>query len=105
MNFKSSLFRYRSAFMRGFFHLLYHQFAWSYDWVSGLVSLGMWQDWIEVALPYLKGPKVLELGPGPGHIQKALAERGVESVALEASPQMAGFVYSRVKNKKSCPVV
>lgn len=86
--------------MRGFFHLLYHQFAWSYDWVSALVSLGMWQEWIAATLPYIKGPRVLELGPGPGHIQQALAERGVESVALEASPQMARLVSSRLKKGK-----
>ena len=83
MDLKSSILQFRTAFMRGFFHLLYHQFAWSYDWFSGLVSLGMWQDWIAATLPYLQGPKVLELGPGPGHIQQALVNQGVESYSLE----------------------
>jgi ubiquinone/menaquinone biosynthesis C-methylase UbiE len=91
--------------MRGFFHLLYHQFAWNYDWVSRMVSLGMWQDWIAATLPYLQGPYVLELGPGPGHIQQVLAGRGVNSIALEASPQMARLAYSKVKLNKNFPDV
>ena len=92
--------------MRGFFHLLYHQFAWTYDGFSQLVSLGMWQEWVLATLPYIRGPHVLELGPGPGHIQQALGRLGINSVALEASPQMARLAYLRTtKNMKTMKMV
>jgi len=91
--------------MRGFFHLLYHQFAWTYDWVSALVSLGMWQEWISATLPYIHGPRVLELGPGPGHIQLALVDRGMEIIGLEASPQMARLSYSKINGIQKLPEI
>ena len=59
------------------FHLLYHQLAWVYDWIAALVSCGLWNTWVVQALPYLEGPLVLELGPGPGHMQAALRRMGV----------------------------
>jgi ubiquinone/menaquinone biosynthesis C-methylase UbiE len=75
--------------LRLFFRLLYHEFAWSYDFVSAAVSRGQWQRWIRATLPYLSGPRVLELGPGPGHLQIALHENSIEVHGLEASRQMA----------------
>lgn len=77
------------AGLRLFFRLLYQEFAWSYDFVSAVVSGGRWQTWIRATLPYLNGPRVLELGPGPGHLQIALNERSIKEFGLEASRQMA----------------
>ncbi len=79
-----------------FFHLLYHQFAWSYDWVAASVSLGMWKDWVAAAVPYIDGPNVLELGHGPGHLQKMLGESVIWSVGLDASWQMSGLAGRRL---------
>ena len=89
--------------MRGFFHLLYHQFAWTYDFVSGVVSIGMWQSWITAMLPFLEGPNILELGPGPGHLQLALARRGLISFGLDASPQMTRMAALRLLKQKEKP--
>lgn len=99
----SPILKLRSALMRGFFHLLYHQFAWTYDFVSGVVSIGMWQSWITAMLPFLEGPNILELGPGPGHLQLALARRGLISFGLDASPQMTRMAALRLLNKKKSP--
>lgn len=71
------------------FHLLYHQLAWAYDWIAALVSCGLWNTWVVQALPYLEGPLVLELGPGPGHMQAALRRMGVHVYGVEASWHMA----------------
>lgn len=71
-----------------FFDLLYHQFAWTYDLVAALVSLGRWQQWLLVARPYLGG-RVLEIGFGPGHLQVALNQAGLEAFGLDESWQMA----------------
>ena len=81
-------YRYLAASLNTFFHLLYHQFAWTYDWVAAIVSLGRWKDWISATLPYLDGPLVLEIGHGPGHLQVALQAKGIQAVGLDASAQM-----------------
>jgi ubiquinone/menaquinone biosynthesis C-methylase UbiE len=85
-----------SAFLRVFFKLLYHEFAWTYDWVASAVSLGKWQDWVLAVLPYLKGPRVLELGHGPGHLQVALHRRGVSTIGLDGSRHMGMQAYRRI---------
>ena len=85
--------------MRVFFRLLYHQFTWSYDTVAAVVSLGQWKEWVWTTLPYLDGPRVLELGFGPGHLQSALSSRGVSAFGADASPQMARLTKYRLLNK------
>lgn len=67
---------------------LYHEFAWSYDLVSGGVSLGQWAQWRAVVWPYVAGTRVLELGSGPGHLLQEGRARGFAMVGLERSPQM-----------------
>ena len=74
-------------FLRFFFHQLYHGFAWTYDFVAASVSIGRWRGWVLTALPYLEGPRVLELGHGPGHLQLALFESGLAPLGLDASRQ------------------
>ena len=63
--------RVMQTLLRIFFQLLYHPFAWAYDLVAGLVSLGRWKSWVLCGLPLLAG-RVLEIGFGPGHLQAAL---------------------------------
>jgi len=77
------------------FHLLYHELAWSYDAVSWAVSLGHWKAWTMAALPFLPGPRVLELGHGPGHVLAALATRGDSPIGLDLSPQMGRMAARR----------
>lgn len=70
------------------FHLLYHQFAWTYDAVSALVSLGRWREWVHTALPHLQGRRILEIGFGPGHLHATLHRQGWDVTGLDASPFM-----------------
>lgn len=81
--------RFISAFLRQFFRLLYGPFAWTYDGVAALVSVGRWQDWVAAVIPYLNnsGP-VLELGHGPGHLQASLLKTHRLVVGLDASLHM-----------------
>lgn len=74
--------------LRIFFRLLYHEFAWSYDLVAKLVSFGRWQEWGGRVIPFLEEGSLLELGSGPGHLQRALLESGRQAYGLELSPQM-----------------
>lgn len=83
--------------LKGIFFLLYHQFAWSYDLVAAIVSAGKWRTWVSCALPYLDGPKVLELGFGPGHLQIELSGVGQCPFGIDESPQMVRIARRRLK--------
>lgn len=76
------------AALRFFFYHLYHGLSWAYDLVAWTVSLGGWRDWGRAALPHLAGTRVLELGFGPGHLQRALTEAGFQAIGLDESRQM-----------------
>jgi ubiquinone/menaquinone biosynthesis C-methylase UbiE len=69
-------------------HRLYNEFAWAYDWVSWLVSLGHWWSWRKAALDYLIGPRVLEVGFGTGDLLIEMARQGWDVHGLELSPAM-----------------
>jgi ubiquinone/menaquinone biosynthesis C-methylase UbiE len=84
------------TFLRLFFRLLYHEFAWTYDLVAATVSAGQWQTWIRTPLPYLSGPRILEIGFGPGHLQAELHRRGLHPAGLDASKQMARQAFRRL---------
>ncbi len=75
--------------IRWAFARFYREFAWTYDTVAALVSLGHWPEWGRAALPFLAG-RTLELGCGTGNLQRALARRADApwSLGLDASPQM-----------------
>lgn len=77
-----------TPFLRLFFRLLYREFAWSYDFVSAFVSGGRWNQWTGSASAFVKGPKILELGFGPGHLLVSLAKNGYFAVGLDPSRQM-----------------
>lgn len=75
-------------FMRVFFYLLYHPFAFAYDFVAALVSFGQWKNWGRSILPFISGTRILELGHGPGHLQRFLLD---PSTRLRASPNLSLF--------------
>jgi ubiquinone/menaquinone biosynthesis C-methylase UbiE len=82
--------------MRVFFRLLYHPFAFTYDLVAAAVSFGRWIDWVMAVLPFIEGTRVLELGHGPGHLQRALLKRGLFAVGLDESAQMGRLAKRRI---------
>jgi ubiquinone/menaquinone biosynthesis C-methylase UbiE len=84
-------------FLRIFFDILYNQMAWAYDSVANIVSLGQWKDWVLSVSPELNGPRVLEIGHGPGHLLFALNTMGVDSVGIDASAKMGNKAYRRLK--------
>ena len=92
--------------LRLFFHLLYHQMAWSYDGIAALVSLGMWKDWVLSVIPDVEGWRILELGHGPGHLQVALRKdknRPLQVYGLDRSPQMSRQACARLKRNGLTP--
>ncbi|HVF25344.1 MAG TPA: methyltransferase domain-containing protein [Anaerolineales bacterium] len=81
-------------FMRLFFRLLYHQLAFTYDLVAASVSFNRWKDWVMSVVPFIEGDRVLEIGHGPGHLQRVLLGRQLVPVAIDESRQM-GFLAKR----------
>src|SRR5512143_1161386 len=79
------------------FHLLYHQFAFTYDTVAWLVSLGQWQAWGRTTLARVRGPRVLEIGHGPGHLLIALARSGRRPIGIDLSPQMIRMAQRNIR--------
>ena len=84
--------------MRFFFNLLYHPFAFTYDLVAATVSLGHWKDWMMTVLPFIEGKRILELGHGPGHLQRVLLNLKIDSVAIDESAQMGTLARRRLGN-------
>ena len=83
------------------FHLLYNEFAFSYDAVSRLVSLGRWRAWQRSVLRQLdsdiSGP-VLELAHGTGDLQLDLLRFKYRTVALDLSPRMGQIAKRKLAN-------
>ena len=80
--------------MRLFFRLLYHQLAFTYDLVAASVSFNRWKEWVRSVVPFIEGGRVLEIGHGPGHLQRILLSRQVVAVAIDESRQM-GYLAKR----------
>ena len=83
-------------FMRVFFNLLYHPFAFTYDFVAATVSFGHWKDWVYSILPLIEGTRILELGHGPGHLQRYLLDLKLDPVAIDESAQMGTLAKRRL---------
>jgi ubiquinone/menaquinone biosynthesis C-methylase UbiE len=77
-----------ASLLRFGFRLLYYEMAWTYDWVSWLVSLGEWSRWQQAALPFVQGPLVLEVGHGPGHLLATMQAAGHTVFGVDLSPNM-----------------
>lgn len=98
--------RFWLNFLRLFFRLLYNEFAWGYDLVAWLVSLGHWKAWGRTALHYVSGTQILELGHGPGYLLVALQRRGYDPVGLDLSVNMGRHARRRLdRTGRSVPLV
>jgi ubiquinone/menaquinone biosynthesis C-methylase UbiE len=84
--------------LRLFFDLLYHQFAFTFDLLSTLVSLGRWKDWVMSVIPFIEGSPVLELGFGPGHLLAAMRIKNKTVLGLDESRQMANLAKRRLRS-------
>ena len=82
-------------FLRLFFRLLYHQLAFTYDLVAASVSFNRWKDWVMSVIPFIEGDRILEIGHGPGHLQRVLLSRNLFVVGIDESRQMSYLAKRR----------
>ncbi|MDI9635284.1 class I SAM-dependent methyltransferase [Geitlerinema splendidum] len=79
------------------FWLLYNPLAFTYDWVSSLVSFGAWKSWGAAALGYVNADGViLELAHGTGHLQLEMTARGWRTVGFDLSQSMGQITRRRL---------
>lgn len=76
---------------------LYNELAWAYDAVAWLVSGGRWDRWRRLALDYVAGEPILEIGFGTGELLIALARRGQRVVGLDLSPAMHRVTAAKLR--------
>jgi ubiquinone/menaquinone biosynthesis C-methylase UbiE len=95
--------RFILSVLRTLYSLLYHQLAWTYDFVAAAVSLGHWKAWVQSTLPYVRGERVLELGFGPGHLQRSMQAPGRQVFGLDESPQMCRQARRRLRRAGLAP--
>jgi ubiquinone/menaquinone biosynthesis C-methylase UbiE len=78
------------------FRLLYNELACFYDPVSWTVSMGRWRRWQQTVWTYLPpAGRILEVGPGPGHLLVDLLSAGYQPFGLELSLAMLRLVRQR----------
>jgi ubiquinone/menaquinone biosynthesis C-methylase UbiE len=90
-------------FLRIFFHFLYHQFAFAYDFIAAFVSFGHWKDWIMEVIPFIEGTRTLEIGHGPGHLQRVLLDRSLVTVAIDESAPMGRLARHNLSKSDPAP--
>ncbi len=83
------------------FRLFYNQFAFTYDWVSALVSRGRWRTWTRAAIPRLQGTRILEVPCGTGNLLLDLRAAGYAPIGVDLSAAMLGITRGKVRAKHS----
>lgn len=86
--------------------LLYSRFAWAYDLVTWVISLGRVGHWRRLVLEHVVGRRILEIGFGTGELLIEMTRRGLEAYGLELSPAMHRVVAEKMyKRGLSAPRV
>ncbi len=82
------------------FRLLYNEMAFTYDWVSYVVSLGAWRCWGRAALKHLAaqpGSLILELAHGTGNLQLDLLAAGYQTIGYDLSAYMGRIAKIKLR--------
>jgi ubiquinone/menaquinone biosynthesis C-methylase UbiE len=86
------------------FRLLYNELAFTYDWVSWIVSLGAWRCWQRSTLNYLPASgQVLEIAHGTGNLQLDLHEAGYSVTGYDLSPAMGQITQGKLRKRAYTP--
>mgnify|MGYP001826804476 CR=1 FL=1 len=85
----------KSKFTAEFDHA-YTQFAGVYDFA--VKALPVWKTWIKHALPYIRGPRVLEASFGTGYLLTQYAGK-FETYGLEYNQRMAYTARDNLEKK------
>jgi ubiquinone/menaquinone biosynthesis C-methylase UbiE len=85
------------AFVRFAFHHFYNTFAFTYDFVSAVVSRGHWRAWTRAAIPRIVGKRVLEIPCGTGNLMIDICAAGYASIGVDLSPSMLRITRGKMR--------
>jgi ubiquinone/menaquinone biosynthesis C-methylase UbiE len=88
-----------NSILNQFFKYLYNDFAGLYDIVANVVSLGMWNKWVNTALLDINASPILEIGHGPGHLLAEIFDSGRLAFGLDSSLRMSKFANALLEKK------
>jgi ubiquinone/menaquinone biosynthesis C-methylase UbiE len=83
--------------LRFAFHLFYNPFAFTYDFVSALVSRGHWRTWTNAAIPRLHGTRILELPCGTGNLLLDMQAAGYAPIGIDLSASMLDITRGKLR--------
>jgi SAM-dependent methyltransferase len=93
------------SFIRWAFYQFYNRFAFTYDWVSAVVSRGQWRAWTRAAIPFITGERVLELAFGTGGLHLDLHAAGYSPVGVDLSPHMHEITHRKFRAAGLVPLL
>lgn len=76
------------------FDKFYTRFALGYDWL--VKTLPVWKNWIAAAIPWIKGPDVLEVSFGTGYLLCQYADR-FNSYGIDYNQRLARIANSNLR--------
>lgn len=68
------------------FDAFYSRFAKAYDWLVRFTPL--WRNWLDNVLPWIQGPRVLEVSTGTGYLLTRYAGK-YETYGIDLNPDLA----------------
>ena len=83
--------------LRFAFHLFYNPFAFTYDFVSALVSRGHWRTWTRAAIPRIRGTRILELPCGTGNLLLDMQSAGYAPIGVDLSTSMLNITRGKLR--------
>jgi ubiquinone/menaquinone biosynthesis C-methylase UbiE len=89
------------VFLRLAFHLFYNSFAFTYDFVSAIVSRGHWRVWTRAAIPYIVGTRVLEIPSGTGNLLIDLRAAGYAPIGVDLSSAMLNITRAKFRRVRA----
>lgn len=87
------------------FKLFYNRFAFTYDLVAALVSRGDWEDWTSTAIPFVRGPNLLEIAFGTGSLHLSLWQNGFAPFGVELSSYMINIARGKLARNGILPTL
>jgi SAM-dependent methyltransferase len=89
----------RVRVLRELFGLLYRnrQLYWL---ASTVPFAGQWRVWQRLALPRIRGTRVLEIGCGPGKLLADMVRAGYTCAAVDRSPQMVAAARDELRRQR-----
>jgi len=76
------------------YNTFYSRFATVYDWIIKILPI--WQNWLDTALPWIQGPRVLEASFGTGYLLTQCAGQ-FETYGIDLNQRLANIAKDNLR--------